>query len=213
MHGEARRRRIRALLIGLVLLVNGLNNLPFTRVTEKDLRNPIANQELQRWSELLAKVGVERTPKQLRVAAMGYGNGLADLKKTLMTPFRPAFRLTGTGQAWGLFTYPNTFPHTLHIEVNEGGAWRTVYAALDPEATWMEEHFRFRRVRGVYDDNAWKARRSYENFVDWVAREAFEDFPDADEVSVYMTRRPARAVGEPMSPDVERRLERVRTRP
>lgn len=205
--------RLRALLIGLVLLVNGFSNLPATAVKEKDLKNPIARQELQSWSELLGHVGVERTPAQLREDAVRYGNGLAELKKRGMKPFRPAFRLTGTGQGWGLFTYPNTFPHTLHVDIDEGGSWRTVYAALDPEADWMEGRFRFRRVRGVYDDNAWKARRSYENFVDWVAREAFEDFPEANQVSVYMIRRPAREVGQPSSPDLEKRLERTRTRP
>ncbi len=207
-----RRVRLRALLITLLLIVCGINNLPFSRVTERDLRNPIAEAELLRWSEILGSLGVDRPPAQLRKDTMTWGNRLADAKRKAMKPFRPVLRVTQTGQAWGLFTYPNTLPHTLHVDVLIDGEWSPIYQALHPEYDWMEARFRFRRVRGVYDDNAWQKRQSYENFVDWVAREALEDFEEAEAVSIYVVRSHAHVPGKDFDPSEERRLVRKRTR-
>jgi len=207
-----RRAQLRALLIALLLIVCGISNLPFSRVTARDLDNPIAKAELERWSEILESVGVERPPKRLKQDTLTWGNRLADTKRSAMKPFRPVLRVTQTGQAWGLFTYPNTLPHTLHVNILVDGEWTPIYQAMDPEHDWMEARFRFRRVRGVYDDNAWQKRRSYENFVDWVAREALEDFEEAEAVQIYLVRSHARVPGEEFDPSEERRLVRKRTR-
>lgn len=207
------RARLRALAITVLLVISGVQNIPNTAVAEGDLNNPVAKTELKRWQELLASVGVERTVPQLKEDALGWGNGINEAKKSFMKPFRPVYRVTGTGQAWGLFTYPNTHPHQLIIEVREGGEWRPVFRAMESEYAWKDETFRFRRVRGVYDDNAWKQRQSYKNFVNWAARMAWEDFPDADAIKVYMIRRNAREPGRPHDPTPEFRMKRVVEKP
>ena len=195
-----------------MLLVGAVQNLPFSAVTEKSLKNPVAKAELQSWRTLLAKVGIERTVPELRMDAVGWGNGLADAKGKVLKPLKPAFRLTGTGQAWGLFTYPNTYPHKMIIEIRVDEAWVPVYRSLESKYDWKGDVFRFRRVRGVYDDNAWNTRQSYRNFVDWVSRMAFEDFPNADAVQVYMERTRAREPGVDTDTTLEVRLLRSRER-
>jgi hypothetical protein len=204
--------RLRAGLIAVVLLVGGVQNLPFTAVSEKALKNPVAKAELESWQRLLSKVGIERTVPELRMDAVGWGNGLADAKGNTLKPLKPLFRLTGTGQAWGLFTYPNTYPHKMIIEIRVDEAWVPVYRSLESEYDWKGGVFRFRRVRGVYDDNAWNTRQSYENFVNWVSRMAFEDFPRADAIQVYMERTRAREPNIETDTSLEVRLLRIRER-
>ena len=97
------RARLRALAITVLLVISGVQNIPNTAVAEGDLNNPVAKTELKRWQELLASVGVERTVPQLKEDALGWGNGINEAKKSFMKPFRPVYRVTGTGQAWGLW--------------------------------------------------------------------------------------------------------------
>ncbi len=203
---------IRATLIALVLLWHGLLASPIpSSVNAKTFDNPIAEAELQRWTQLLGQAGFETTPQQLEVLVIEHASGLAAGKKAALKPLRPIQRVLGIGQAWGLFTYPNTYPHQMVISIRDRPSepWRTIYAALDPEHDWRKSHFVYRRIRGVYDDNASNTRPSYGNFVDWVATMAFEDFPEANEVRVHMIRRHVKPPGKVPDLETDIRLSRV----
>lgn len=211
-HGPGSWPKIRAALLGLVLLWHGLMASPIpSRVDESSFKNPIARAELKRWTEILGRVGVETSPTELKVAVIEAGGGIAAAKKEALQPLRPAQRVLGIGQAWGLFTYPNTWPHTLTISIrsSERRPWETIYAALDPEHDWRKSTLVYRRIRGVYDDNASRTRASYDNFVEWIAGEAFEDFPEAEQVRVHMLRRHVKPPGEEPDPETTVRLSRV----
>ena len=151
---------LRAALLAVVVFVHGVaaSPLPPSPTTAKALANPIAVEELNGWVKLLGGLGVETTRAQLTELAIESSVVTSELRGAVMKPFRPLLRLTGTGQGWGLFTYPNTHPHRLVIEVERDGKFEVVYRALDPEHAYLEPQLTFRRVRGVYDDNASKVR-------------------------------------------------------
>lgn len=207
------RDHVRAALLALVLAVHGYLALPIPgKVSEASFKHPIADEELARWSGILSGVGIERTPDELKVELIERFGGLAEARKESIKPIRPLLRLTGTGQAWGLFTYPNSFPHTMHIQLQVDGQWRPLYLPLDPEHDWNKRLFVFRRIRGVYDDNANNARQSYDNFVDWVALMALREHPEASAVQVHYVRGHVTLPGEPKDPSTKEKHKRVRTR-
>lgn len=202
---------LRAALLAVVVFVHGVaaSPLPPSPSSAKALANPIAVEELNGWVRLLGGLGVETNREQLTELAVESSIVTSELRSAVMKPFRPLLRITGTGQGWGLFTYPNTHPHRLVIEVERDGKFEVVYRALDPEHAYLEPQLTFRRVRGVYDDNASKVRPSYESFARWVARHAFEDWPDATRVRVKMIRTHVVTPGQTPDPKAETRLVRV----
>ena len=202
--------KVRAALLAVVIAVHGVAAAPLPNgVSEGDFKNPIARDEMRRWSEILKGVGIEATPEELAKTALGLGKKTSELRKTLLKPFGPIFRVSGTGQGWGLFTYPNSYPHRMEIDMRVGDQWQTLFRALDPEHTWMEHHLTYRRVRGVYDDNVMSTRSSYNNFVRWIAKRAFEDFPQAEAVRVRMIRSHVVLPGAPPDPETTVRLIRT----
>lgn len=201
---------VRAALLAAVIAVHGVAAAPLpSGVSANDFKNPIARDEMQRWSEILASIGVSASPEALSQRALAVGKESSELRKTLLKPFGPLMRVTGTGQGWGLFTYPNSYPHRMEIEILQDGQWVCIFRALDPSCDWMEAHLTYRRIRGVYDDNATSTRSSYTNFVRWIAKRAFEDFPAAESVRVRMIRSHVVLPGQPKDPKTTVRLLRT----
>lgn len=183
------RRRVRAVGIAILLVTQGMVALPLPRsVKRSDFDQPVAREEMGRWVEVLGSVGVHTTHDALADAFTEYGSAFGGVRKDVLLPLKPFLRLTGTGQSWGLFTYPDTFPHKLVIEARTGARWDTLYGGLDPDHTFLRNILVYRRVRGVYDGNSGKPGPSWENFTQWVARQAFAAFPDVEEVRVRFLR-------------------------
>jgi hypothetical protein len=197
------REHVRAALIALAILVHGVAASPLPKSAKRaSFEQDIAKEELNRWVGILGAVGVDATPKELSDLVYQTSVALVDVRSTLLGPFRGWFRLTGTGQGWGLFTYPDSYPHQLTVAVRGvEQVWRPIYVALDPEYTWRRDVFVYRRVRGVYDGNTLRAGASYENFVRWTAREAFADFPEALQVRVGFYRFHTVRPDEPRDPE------------
>lgn len=184
------RDHVRAVVIALVLVVNGVAASPMPKsVKLSHFETAIAIEELDRWVGLLRSAGLTLTRPELAAHAYAIGTFFADVRGTLLGPFKGWFRVTGTGQGWGLFTYPDSYPHQLVIDVRPAaGEWRSVYAALDPDAAWRRSQLAYRRVRGVYDGNTRKPGASYDHFVAWAGKHALAEFPDAAEARVGFVR-------------------------
>lgn len=183
------RADLRAAAIAGLIGLYGTVALPLPRtVTAKTFDNPVAVEEIERWTGILGGLGVHTDPAEIRGVLIGAGGLLGGAKATLLEPARPWLRLTGTGQAWGLFTYPDTFPHKLTVEGRAGETWRLLYAGLDDEADFLRDVFVYRRVRGVYDGNTTTPGDSWNNFTRWAADQAFAAFPDLVEVRVGFQR-------------------------
>lgn len=204
------RDHLRAAALTIVLVVHGIAASPLPKsVKRAQFETAMAREELDRWAGILGGVGIAITREELAERSYAIGTDLAALRTTLLGPARPWFRLSGTGQAWGLFTYPDSWPHQLVVEIRVGTEWRTIYAGLDPDAAWRRDQLAYRRVRGVYDGNSSKPGKSYQPFVNWIGRLALADFPEAEEARVKFLRFHTRAPGEPQDPEVLEKFART----
>jgi hypothetical protein len=211
------RDDLRAALLLVVLVPHGIAALPLAHsASRKNFQSPLARDEFARLADMTAAVGWHASAEELAELTLSVAGAQVAVRNGLLAPFRPLFRITGTGQAWGLFTYPDRFPAQLVVESRTTtGEYRVRYAALDPEFTLAAEKFAYRRVRGVYDGNSDRAGETWDPFVSWAAGEVFAADPTAYEVRVMFRRL---RTFEPGESDTNRRVDgtraaRVRRRP
>jgi len=196
--------KIRAGLITVVVMIHGFVAAPLPRsISAHDMRGDVAAEELDRWSEILGSVGIEATPDEVADLALKTGRVIVKWRNAIVTPIRPALRLTGTGQGWGLFTYPDTRPRRLIMRGRTAnGDWQLLYRTLDTEHDWNAELWRHRRLRAPTDTLSRKTRPGgvYKNFVDYAAARAFEDFPELQAFQVSFERSHSTRPGRKSAP-------------
>ena len=207
----------RAGLIALTLAVHACAATPTPRrIKPEDARTATAQEEIRLWLNVMARVGVQMSSDKLLELVNTIGGTASDLKQGIMAPFQPLMRVTGTGQSWALFAYPDRYPNRLVVEIREpNGQWTPVFRSADPEHEFLEPQLAFRRVRGVYDTAASRGSpgKVYDRFVDWVARETFAAWPDADDVRVKMVQFHVDLPYESSAAEAEKtRLVRLRSR-
>jgi len=177
---------VRAGLISIVLFAQLADALPLPTLSKRDLRHPVAQQEVKRWTRRLNDWGVEITRAEVIERGLAMGNGANGFRKAVLRPWYPLRRVTGTGQSWGLFAFPE--PHAGRLVVRGravDGDWETLFSAPDGDGR-LGERLRFRRVRGIYDDAGDRPKPGtlWRRFSRWVATEVFAERPDLDEVEV-----------------------------
>ena len=207
----------RAALLLVVLAPNLFASLPLARsASRKNFDTPVARDEFTRLRELAATFGWTLSHEEMADFVFAAAHAEVAFRNALLAPARPFFRITGTGQAWGLFSYPDRFPAQLIVESRpRGGAYQLRFAALDQDADLGAEKLVYRRVRGVYDSNSDKLGATWDPFVSWAAGEVFAADPEAYEVRVQFRRL---RTFEPNEADSDQRVEgtrgaRVRRRP
>ena len=182
----------RAALLTIVLVVEGVTALPIPHtVRKRDLAlEPVAVEEIETQRALLAKVGIQLSHAEIVDGLAASGEAWAGLYSRATKPLGPVFRVLGIGQSWGLFTYPDTFPHQLTVEIRTAktGPWALWYAGLDAEHPWMAEVLTYRRVRGVYDGQTTKPGASWNNITRWLAARACATNADVEVVRVSFRR-------------------------
>ncbi len=196
------REHVRGAILAAVVLVNGFAASPLPRnVQRSQYDTPLAREEVARWRSTLASVGIVRTEAELIDASFTWGSGLAEIRRAGMTPFTDLFRLTGTGQSWGLFTYPDTFPHQLVVWTRRGddAPWELRYAGLDRAHTDDVDVLAYRRIRGVYDAQTSRPTKAWPRVAAWIARRALVADASATHARVGFYRRHSLAPGEARS--------------
>ncbi len=203
---HSRRKHIVAALVLLHLVSVLVCSLPGVRgnLSPSMMREPVVQHELRQWTRAFGRVGVSMTTDELQRGLFAVGTLYSDVRDVLIAPFRPYTRYFGTAQTWNLFTSAHRLPSRLEIDVEEKGAFRTVYRARDGELAWNRDKFDDTRLRKAVYLLSWKrAARTYGTFTQWIAREAARDFPGASRVRVrywsYETPSPeqVRAGDEP----------------
>jgi hypothetical protein len=151
--------------------------------------DPTVKQELAAWNARLGHLGLHLTPEQLADGLYALAHRYLGVRDALVSPFGRYYACCGTFQSWQMFVAPHRHPARLRIDVEEGGAWRTVFRERDPDATWLEPELSDTRFRSVIFRLAWPGYRGQlERFADWVARRATPDFPRAQRVRVVLSR-------------------------
>lgn len=183
---------IRAAILALVLVVEGVTALPIPHTVRKRdfAQEPVAVEEIETQRALLARLGIHLSHAEIVDGLYVSGSAWAGLYGRATKPLGPLFRVLGIGQSWGLFTYPDTFPHQLIVEVRKSktGPWELWYAGLDAEHAWMRDVLTYRRVRGVYDGQTTKPGASWNNITRWLAARACVADADVQYVRVSFRR-------------------------
>lgn len=185
------RARLRAALITVALVVHGVAALPVPHVVRpRELLDPVAQEEVRRWVDRLAAVGIERTPEALGAEVVQWSGALGRAHRRLLAPARPLFRWTGTGQGWALFANPDTHPSRLEVAWHRGDVEQVVYRRLDPQLDWQADVLGYRRIRGLYDATSARhhATPTVRRLADWLAQRV-ED-PEVDGVTVRFVATP-----------------------
>jgi hypothetical protein len=177
---------VRAALIALGALLSVLEGCPTPRASHANLRTPVNQAELERWSEILGTVGVETTPSELGESVVSLSDSVNAVHGKLLVPFRPFFAALGVTQRWSLFPIADTHPVWMHLEARCGGAsdFRLVYRPNDERAGWDEDVLEYRRVRATWNPSIRGPRAAYPVFLDWVARRVFDERPECDAIRV-----------------------------
>jgi hypothetical protein len=173
-------------LIAFVILVNWLDGMPIPILKARDLRYAVAREELALWSGFFGAMGLSLSPDELAELALNTSATISGTKRSLMAPWQPVKALTGTGQSWGLFAYPDPHAGRLIVRAHSGDEqWQTLFSAPEGEGE-LAELLRYRRVRGVWDDAGDRPHPSplYDRFATEVARRAFAADPSLVELEV-----------------------------
>jgi hypothetical protein len=213
--GGARWPAVRAGLIGLVIFVQALDAIPLPEISRRDLRWPIAKAEVTRWTGLAQDLGMDVTEDDTEELALALGGGAGRFRKTVLGPTRPFRRITGTGQAWGLFAYPDPFAGRLIISGRTDDAdFVELYRAPGQGEPWLVDLVEYRRIRGIYDDNGDRPRPggTYKALTRWISRRVVERHPEFDEVEIRLDLVEVHLPGEDPEPPEARRHVRVERR-
>jgi hypothetical protein len=206
--------QVRAALIGVALFANAVHALPLpAALTDEDVKEAWRQNDIRMWQGWLASIGVEVTEDRLGELLVESTKMSDKVDDTLEAPFEPVFELLAIDQAWALFASATTRPDRLVVEVERGESWDVVFRRLDPCCDWRDPVLRYRRIRGIWDGQKQKPRPAYRRLTQWIANEAFTDFPDITAVRVGLERTHSVFPWEEPDPSVEVRLLRTHRRP
>jgi hypothetical protein len=213
------RAHLRAALLALHLFAIVISALPSAGagLDRKAWANPTVQEEFGQWRDRLAGLGVQLTLDELQDLAFGFASGWNEVHTALQAPFQPYYRLA-TRQSWRMFVAPHRHPGRLHVDIDHGTGWEPLYVARSSAHTWRGhqlDHDRFRSALFRYAWPAYQRAGRWKHLVQWLARQAAADFPDAVRIraryETFRTPSPAevREDRRPPSRFTSTRIERL----
>lgn len=193
-----KRAHLRAALIALVVLVEGVEALPRSPLNEERLARP-EGQRLITWLERgLSGVGAHPGRERIGSQLMAASSAQVAVREAVLAPFAPLFHLTATGQQWTLFITVGRECFRLHIDAaGADGQFHPVYRALGLDRENLSPLLEYRRLRGIYDPKRNRPPSdAYAGLANFVARRLFARHPDWHAVRVREERL---YIGEPGS--------------
>jgi hypothetical protein len=154
-------------------------------------RAPHAQRELGIWAERARELGWDVSQPEFEAWLWDLSHSYLEVRDRIAAPFGLYAQYTGALQGWSMFANPQTEPAWLTIDVRGADPeWRTVYRERSESEAWMRrqlDHNRVRKLegrfgRGAYDD-------FYRGLVEWLARRAAADFPEATHLRARVERR------------------------
>lgn len=205
-------RRLRAVVIAIFLLANGIQAIPYAKMEAENVHDPTYRagdiDNFYAWLGPVLPWDRERFGEIARRAVWS----AHETVRMLRIPTEPFFDATHTGQQWGLFAIVTQRPDGVVVEVRRDKEWETLYRRLDGEHTWRDAQLKYRRIRGVWDGVKEEPKGTYKRMSIWIAEEVFREQPDVDRVRVVLERKVLTYPWEPVDPNVTRRAERYHKR-
>lgn len=182
-------RHLRAILILLHLFAINIVAFPTPRgsLGEKHVQKPDVQESIALWHQLLFYEALTgRKKDEFADDLVSVGRWLVKTQKSIIKPFLPYYKYAGTRQSWQMFGYVQHSSGHLIIELKENDQWRPLYVDLNPEYQWhssLLNQERTRAMRSLFAQKRFFSR--YKRFAEWLSRDAFNDFPDAQAFRVY----------------------------
>jgi len=154
------------------------------RARWKDQRT---QREITLWADRLQQWGFDTDPQRLEATLWETAQSYVSTRESLSRPLQPYVAVAGVGQPWGMFRSPQRRPGELHVEIDEGEGFRTIYVSRSREHAYLAEvfdHNRFRKLAG----RSVRRKRLFDHIAVWVTGRAWQDFPRARRVRVTMMR-------------------------
>jgi hypothetical protein len=173
---------IRAALVLLHIVGIMLLALPWSRslADRGRWKHPHSQRELESWASFARGVGLEMDNSEVEDLLWGITSTYLKVRDVLVSPFARYSICCGTGQGWRMFATPQRKPGQLTIEIEEDGVFRTIYRSRDSEHDWRRHQFDHNRVRkGIGRIYRPSGGNLYNEFAEWFALRAAEDFPKA----------------------------------
>lgn len=185
------RRGARRALLPLLALFFVLSALPGPgRLADRrNWRTPTVERQFVEWSRTLSALGVPVTAAELEALSWRALTRYLAVRNALVAPLESVQSVFGLGQAWAMFTTPQTDPGRLVVEVQTQDGWHTVYTRGSDEPGLLApklEHHRMRKFIGRLSRTEASAPRRA--LADWLAREVATLAPDARSVRVSCFR-------------------------
>lgn len=147
--------------------------------------SPHNREQFNHWSATLSRFGLDISSTRLKSELWEFTRRYVRLHSQLMRPVRWLPEQLGFGQSWRMFSNPQTTPSRLWLEVDDGHGFEPIYVSRSSEHTWRRSFFEHHRVRKLLGRIGRGGRdAAYESLARWVAKRAFQDYPNAARVRV-----------------------------
>jgi hypothetical protein len=151
------------------------------------------------------RLDVERAPAWV----VRIGTAFDRVRTTVLSPWRPVQRATGTGQSWGMFAQPDRRPRRLEAWIEVDDRWVRAWSKHDAA---MPRALRDRRIRALYDTAPDEGSPSYWAFTRWAGRLVLATHPDATRVRLQLVETHTTDPWTPADPTETVVLDRTHTR-
>jgi len=151
--------------------------------------DPTVQKELSAWHQRLAGFGLRQSPAEFADSLYRLASRALTLRNRLVAPFARYYAACGTYQSWQMFVAPHRHPARLRIDIQQAGAWHTVFREGDANASWLSTQLGDTRFRSLLFRFGWPGYRGQlDHFADWVAHRAAVAFPQASACRVVLSR-------------------------
>ncbi|MDP6931770.1 MAG: hypothetical protein QGG40_02595 [Myxococcota bacterium] len=150
-------------------------------------KDPTVQSELATWTRQLRSWGMEIDQDELEEHLWTLARAWTVPRRAILEPLQPYYHYFGTYQSWRMFVAPHRYPTVPHVDVKEGGLWRTVYVARSEEHDWLGHQLNHDRFRSALFRMGWSQyRKTYLQWANWLVVQASRDFPEATHLRVRM---------------------------
>ena len=181
-------RRVLPFFIVFHALAIGLSSIPSPGqgLNRQNWDDPTVQGEFGAWAEIL---GVDTAV--LQDHAFAAAKALQSTHDTLLVPFRPYLKASGSVQSWKMFVAAHRYPTRLQIQVREAkGDWKTVFYERDPVANWHADQFANERMRASVFAWGWEsAARKWKSACEGFARTLYAERPALESVRCRFLKR------------------------